>query len=359
MKKLYLLFTFLVVGFSAKAVSVAEANFARPGYHDAFIFVERGVEFAVFPDGQFDFFFNPRGNFSRIPSHINYSFNAGYDYGPFVQYDDYGAVIQIENVPVYYDYYGRITQAGRVKIRYNAFGMVNRVGNLFVHYDPYHRYTHSSGYINQRNARYIYRPWHDYYSRPFSHFTVVYNEPYRLHYHPNRMKYSAYRNYYKQNYYNKNNFRKSYYRPGERVSSYHRGKRVEEPGNLRRQYTTTRGEVRSTQRTPQQRELRTPGSTQRAEINTRRTRVETPPVQQRAVKQRAEQRRNLRESRSERKAAPNNVRREVQRSSVPATPQRAVQSQSSRTERPATVNPGSTENSPASSRSSRRSRGGN
>ena len=165
MKKFYLLFTFLILGLSATA---ANTSFESRYQGEAFIFVERGIEFAVFPDGQFDFFFNPRGNFNRVPGHINYSFNSGYNYGPFIQYDDYGAVIQIENVPVYYDYYGRLIQAGRVQIGYNSFGMVNRIGNMFLHYNFYNQITHTSGFINSRNASYVYRPWHDYYVRPYS-----------------------------------------------------------------------------------------------------------------------------------------------------------------------------------------------
>ncbi|MHA6280670.1 hypothetical protein ACXYMT_10850 [Salinimicrobium sp. CAU 1759] len=374
MKKFYLLLTLLVVGFSAKAApAAAEVNFERRNFGDAFIFVERGVEFAVFPDGQFDFFFNPRGNFNRIPSHINYSFNSGYNYGPFIQYDDYGAVIQIENVPVYYDYYGRIVQAGRVQIRYNAFGMVNRIGNMFVHYNPYHNFSHTSGYINGRNVRYVYRPWHDHYMRPYAHYSVVYNEPYRLYYHPNRMKYSAYKRYYQNNYYNTNNFQKSYYKPGDRVTSYHRGRRVEEPREVRRHYSDSRATANSvdSRSSYEQREVRrTPVATQRSERTTRSSRVETPAVQQRAEQQRAvqqrveeqreEQRRRVRESRSRSTSTQSGVQQQTRRS-VHATPAREVraQAQTRKVERSATVDPVTEESTPASTRGTRSSRRGN
>ncbi|WP_324718908.1 hypothetical protein [Salinimicrobium sp. HB62] len=368
MKKLYFLLAFLVAGVSTKAAPVAEVGFDRRSYSEAFIFVERGVEFAVFLDGQFDFFFDPRGNFRGIPSHINYSFNSGYNYGPFVQYDDFGAVIQIEHVPVYYDYYGRIIQAGRVQIRYNAFGMVNRIGNMFVHYDPYHRYTHTSGFINNRNVRYTYRPWHDYYMRPYSHFSIVYNEPYRLYYHPNRMKYNAYKRYYQKNYYNNDSFRKSYYRPGERVTSYQRGRRVEEPREVRRQSNFPRNQVSSSQRLEQRDIRRTPSATQRSEMSTRTSRrTSVPSVQQRTEQQRTvqreveqqriEQRRTVRENRSARSAAQNNVQQESRRSPVTTAPPRAARVESRRTEPSATVN--SEENSSTPVRSSRSSSGNN
>ncbi len=65
----------------------------------------------------------------------------------FVQYDCYGGVIQIENIPIYYDEFGRITQAGDIQVHYNRNRIV-RIGGLYVHYNYYGYYTHSTGYIN-------------------------------------------------------------------------------------------------------------------------------------------------------------------------------------------------------------------
>lgn len=347
MKKFYLILIFMVVGFSTKAAPAAGENFERRSYEDAFIFVERGVEFAVFPDGQFDFFFSPQGNFNRIPSHRNYSFNSGYNYGPFVQYDDYGAVIQIENVPVYYDYYGRIIQAGRVQIRYNAFGYVNRIGNMFVQYDPYNHFNHTSGRINSRNTHYVYRPWHDYYVPPHSHFAVVYNEPYRLYYQPNRLNYASYKRYYHNNNFNNTSFQKSYYRPGDRVSSYHRGTRVDDKRQIRKHDASPGAAIGSTPRqdvNPQREIRRTPSTTQGAQMSTRTSRVETPVVQQqREVQQRTTQRQTVRENPSANLPVQKSVQQESRRSGTTAAPPaRAMQRETSRnvrTERAATVEP--------------------
>lgn len=233
MKKLYLFFALVVVGFSTHAFNASEDY--RNGYRDAFIFVEGGVEFAVYPDGQFDFFYNPRRtgyDVNVVTPHINFSFNSGYNYDPYVQYDDYGAVIQVEDVPIYYDYYGRIIQAGHVRMSYNHFGMLTRVGHLYLHYDHYNKYTHYSGYINSHNPYYVYRPWHRHYARPSAHLSIVFNQPYRAHYHPERMKYGHYKNYYKKHYHKKD-YRRRYYNPGDRVASYHRGRRLDSKRDLR------------------------------------------------------------------------------------------------------------------------------
>ena len=233
MKKFTLMIALLVVGLSAVAApKTSAAAGSSYSYGEPFIFVERNVEFAVYQDGQFDFLYNPRGiKASRINPRLNMSYNAGYNYGPYVQYDDFGAVIQIESVPVYYDYYGRIIRAGSVVIDYNSFGRISRIGNLYIHYNPYNQYTHYSGFINGYNHRYTPRPWHQYYRPPFQQYTVVYHQPYRDYYYPTRVKYSYHKNYYKQHY--SNDFKRSYYRPGDNVVVYHRGTRAENERNIR------------------------------------------------------------------------------------------------------------------------------
>jgi len=171
-------------------------------YGNSFIFIEQGVEFAVFPDGQFDFNVNQYGpKFSAYADlgRVSISFNTGHSYDAYVQYDDYGAVIQIENVPVYYDHYGRVIRAGNVRINYNNYGRVSRVGGLYVHYNRYNNYSHYSGYINAYNRRYVYRPWHTYYAAPIIDFCIVLNRPYRQYYKSVRHTYyRPYENNYRQ-----------------------------------------------------------------------------------------------------------------------------------------------------------------
>ncbi len=90
------------------------------GYGNSFIFVENGVTFSVYPDGEFDFFIDNQVNVgvdARF-GNVGVTFNSGFNYNPFVQYDDYGAVIQVENVPIFYDFYGRVSQIGGVDVLY-------------------------------------------------------------------------------------------------------------------------------------------------------------------------------------------------------------------------------------------------
>jgi len=227
MKTITLILALLFVGVTASA-NTAGNTFAPYKYGEAFIFVEGGVEFAVYPNGEFDFHYNPRflnTSIAHIPNPgRNISYNAGYNYDAFVQYDDFGAVIQIENVPVYYDFYGRLIQAGDVVIRYDNQGRIARVGGMSIRYNRFNQPIRYVGIINHYNTRYVYRPWHQYYMRPHMNYRVVYYEPYRAFYEPVRMNYFQYNTFYQNNnyYYNKSNF----YRPGQQVASYNYGRRT-------------------------------------------------------------------------------------------------------------------------------------
>ena len=225
-------------------VSIAKADetASRYGYNESFIFTEGGVEFSVYPNGEFDFYYNPAFRRSSVVNisvpHVNISFNSGYNYDPYIQYDDYGAVIQVEEVPIYYDYYGRITQAGNIIINYDRYGYVVSVGNLFVRYDPYHRIAGYRGYINSYNRNYVYRPWHRYYRRPRARFSIVFNRPYRAYYQPNRITYVNHVNYYNTHHHQK--AYKNFYRPGQKVRSYNRGSRVAQKREIRSNHTSAR-----------------------------------------------------------------------------------------------------------------------
>ena len=165
--------------------------------NNSFVFNEQGIEFAIFKDGQFDFnVLRQRQNFIQYSNHngINISFNTGYDYSAYVQYDNYGAVIQIENTPVYYDYYGRINQAGNVHVNYDYRGRVAWIGNMRINYDRYNN-SRCNGYVNRQHRYYTPSKWNSYYSIPNVQYCVIFKIPYRRYYTPIRYHYKRpYRN---------------------------------------------------------------------------------------------------------------------------------------------------------------------
>jgi len=114
MKKFILIIAAVIFGIPSIQAETTNtvATYTNYRYGNSFIFVEDGVTFSVYPDGEFDFYLDNRVNVgvgARI-GNVGITFNSGYNYNPYVQYDDYGAVIQVENTPIYYDYYGRVSQ---------------------------------------------------------------------------------------------------------------------------------------------------------------------------------------------------------------------------------------------------------
>ncbi|MBT8321568.1 MAG: hypothetical protein KJO90_07865, partial [Eudoraea sp.] len=209
MKHFVLLIAALFIGAPSTMAATADhtvtiSNAYR--YDNSFIFVQNGITFSVYPDGEFDFFINNRVNVSAgiAVGPANVTFNSGYNYNPYVQYDDYGAVLQVENVPVYYDFYGRVSQIGDVNIWYRN-GRVRRIGGMRVFYNNIGVYQYHTGFINIYNRHYVYRPFHRFFIRPAVGFCLVYNRPYRRFYNP--VRYSWYRPY-------RDNYRRSYARIG-------------------------------------------------------------------------------------------------------------------------------------------------
>ncbi|HPF12497.1 MAG TPA: hypothetical protein PKW08_12390 [Flavobacteriaceae bacterium] len=216
-----LVFGLFLSAFSMNAASEAAASYGNYYNGNSYIFVEGGVEFSVFPDGQFDFVYVGGHNGSQVNININtpgvsVSYNSGYNYDAYVQYDDYGAVIQVEDVPIYYDEFGRIIQAGNVEIRYTNHRIV-WVGGLHIFYNSYGYYSHCTGYISPYYRTYVYRPWHVYYARPLYTHCVVYDYPYRRYYTPVRYSFAYHRVHYNRGYQYYTNCRRDFYRPGSYV----------------------------------------------------------------------------------------------------------------------------------------------
>ncbi|MDO9274685.1 MAG: hypothetical protein Q7T92_03940, partial [Lutibacter sp.] len=234
--KLLLLATFLLVGFGMQASTFetdkSSKNYYNDDYGDSFTFVERNVTFAIFQNGEFDFYINPRNQRSGLGVNyqgngVNISFNSGYDYDAYVQYDDYGAIIQVEDIPIYYDYYGRVNRVGNTQITYDS-GRLVRVGGLHVYYDRQGYYSHYSGYINNYNRNYVFHPYHNYFARPLLDFRIVSYDPYRNHYQPTR--YTYYSDHSRNKYY-KNNDKRNGHDTRQRVASRNVPNRYDDRGN--------------------------------------------------------------------------------------------------------------------------------
>lgn len=96
-------------------------------YNDAVTFYERGVEFHVFLNGDFDY------NTHASSTYYDYNGYRGRQ-GVRIDRDFNGRVRRIGNVFINYDHRGNVKRIGNVFMRYNR-GALTRVGGLKIRYN--------------------------------------------------------------------------------------------------------------------------------------------------------------------------------------------------------------------------------
>lgn len=172
MKRVTLLLVALLIGLAPATAQKFNKKGKKLGitkryrYTQPIMFVERGVEFLVFPNGEFDFevlsnraFDDPnlykqnnsrRGSINRTIKHKGKQFAFTKDHSRFIQHDRYGRVKHIGNTVVKYDHFGRITRAGKVHLRYRH-GMLKQVGGLVLRYNRWGTLVDTFGQVNRYN----------------------------------------------------------------------------------------------------------------------------------------------------------------------------------------------------------------
>ncbi|NAS30468.1 hypothetical protein GTQ40_05770 [Flavobacteriaceae bacterium R38] len=133
-------------------------------------FVERGVEFHIFPNGEIDFNLNNafRYNTNRRKSvNVIYKrersrYRSSYSYKkPRVEYDYRGRVIKVGHTYINYNRYGKVRKVGSVYVDYNYNGLVSNIGGLCISYDRWGNVAYLDGYVHQNDYRHGYD--HDFY----------------------------------------------------------------------------------------------------------------------------------------------------------------------------------------------------
>ena len=165
------LFTGMITASAAEKITAEDSKdlriTKRYRYTQPILFVERGVEFLIFPNGQFDFNteivggpfvddFYYRGSRSRRNS-INSTFGApGRRYfhsgpgGVLILHDRFGQVRRIGNVFINYDSRGRVKRIGSVYMRYRH-GRLKQVGGLTILYNRWGHMIGTRGHVNHSN----------------------------------------------------------------------------------------------------------------------------------------------------------------------------------------------------------------
>lgn len=115
-----------IASIKAKNIKISnnKINYNYP-YNNAVTFVERGIRFHVFLNGDFDFNTNIKNN---------YYHNNIRDIQIERDYD--GRIRRIGNVFINYNFRGDVKRIGNVFIDYK-FGQLSRVGNLRIYYNQW------------------------------------------------------------------------------------------------------------------------------------------------------------------------------------------------------------------------------
>ncbi len=179
MKKLVLLFTGMLMGLTTvtgtETISKIQLDDISKNkrYHHAqpIMFVERGIEFIIFPNGDFDFntatdtygyngydddnvyYRNSNTRRGSTTTHRSAPGTASryYDYGPRgvqIIHDRYGNVRRVGHVFINYDYYGRVKRIGSVYVRFHRSRLV-QVGGLKLIYSRHGNFIKTRGHVNR------------------------------------------------------------------------------------------------------------------------------------------------------------------------------------------------------------------
>lgn len=143
MKKITLLVTAVLFAVSAAQASekssIATTNtLFRFNFEEPISFTERGIDFFIFPNGEFDFNTEPIADATIYNKsgrrHTNITFGAPTAYGVRIDHDALGRVRRIGNVFLNYDAQNRIKRVGSVYMSYNRFAL-SQVGGLKIIYN--------------------------------------------------------------------------------------------------------------------------------------------------------------------------------------------------------------------------------
>ena len=140
------------IAFSVEKKSSVDYKRAKP-----IVFIERGVEFFLFPDGQLDFNARPttgrdmyynsnsRGDANRTYVAANPYKNK--NYGVNVDYDKRGRIKRVGDVAISYDSYDRVKRVGSVYMTYNRYSL-EQVGGLQIIYNHRGQIVNTIGSVN-------------------------------------------------------------------------------------------------------------------------------------------------------------------------------------------------------------------
>ncbi len=165
MKKLLVLAVLFLIGTSAQANQVNDlAHGKKKGIRynqpQAVTFVQKGIQFFVYTNGDFDF--RVVGNNAYGRRNARYNNSPGTTFGVtfpnhnhrLVRYDYWGSINRIGRNVIFYNRRNRVNQIGNISLRYRK-GRLVKVGNMSLFYNRRGHVIDVQGRIhNHRNNRF-------------------------------------------------------------------------------------------------------------------------------------------------------------------------------------------------------------
>jgi hypothetical protein len=162
--------TFLVASvlMTSSIVNATESQ-TRFSFEEPISFVERGIEFFVFPNGEFDFNTRPEDSqgdyYYKTAGKRGTAVSSGrpINYGVLIAHDSFGRVRRIGNTFINYDNRDRVNRIGTVYMKYNRFALT-QIGGMQIVYNRRGEIVDTMGSIKgHRNQGYGYA-YHNYYN---------------------------------------------------------------------------------------------------------------------------------------------------------------------------------------------------
>jgi hypothetical protein len=167
MKKITLLVaSIFLVGSVANASEII--NFSDDNYitatpfneNEPIQFTERGIDFFVFANGEFDFNTRPNDSqgdyYYKTAGRRSEEANRRPDnFGTLIEHDNFGRVRRVGNTFINYDFNDRVSRIGTVYMKYNRFALA-QVGGLQIIYNRFGEIIDMFGSVkNARNYGFI------------------------------------------------------------------------------------------------------------------------------------------------------------------------------------------------------------
>lgn len=147
-----------------RRISNTSLSTTRFSFDEPISFTERGIEFFVFTNGDFDF--NTRPDDSQGDHHYRLAGKRTSEvnrtnpvnFGVLIEHDSFGRVRRVGNTFINYDSRDRVSRIGSVYMRYNRFALT-QVGGMRIVYnrrgeiiDMIGQVKRNSGFIYNNNA---------------------------------------------------------------------------------------------------------------------------------------------------------------------------------------------------------------